>query len=295
MLTPAHSPQMALLSSVFLFFGGICAIAWHTSEKADDDELRVCSVIVSRAPPAVVECSRRTNACVRSLGVGKYCGRIVLHGTRHRHRGLRVEIRHAGAASAGHTSPRAWHRAGGPVRVCIFLWPHHHPSHHAGTCRAVSLPAPAPCAPDLSLVQLSTGIANIYAVHRGEYSNKVYRMKFSRKPGIHDEMLARMTITQRLQWWWDRQREADNVAKVWWPAVPLIALHTALTLAITVRVRLYCAAAGDFAGVHRRQPVDRHRHLGVLGQQHCDAQERGQGGAQLLGTRCEDVWSAAEH
>ena len=80
MLTPAHSPQMALLSSVFLFFGGICAIAWHTSEKADDDELRVW-LIASRAPPVVVECSRPhaapMHACVLqgwgSTVVGLYC------------------------------------------------------------------------------------------------------------------------------------------------------------------------------------------------------------------------------
>ena len=66
----------------------------------------------------------------------------------------------------------------------------------------------------VTLPQLATGIVNTWAVHRGEWSNEVYRMKFKMKPSIHDEMWARMTISERLNYWWTRQREADNVAKV---------------------------------------------------------------------------------
>ena len=76
------------------------------------------------------------------------------------------------------------------------------------------------------LAQTFTAIINIYAVHRGEFSNAVQRKRRTKRVDISNEYLATLTFKERVKWWWDRQREADNIGSVSaMPAPPRSGAH----------------------------------------------------------------------
>ena len=125
---PSLLPQMALLSSVYLFFLGMASVAWAVSSKADDAELKgwgstVVGFYSMALAVAIVLFEFKFGMRVPLLQVRRHAHVAGLHRTPLSH----INCLAGGCVvrTTGHTRTCARNLPNRRVSVRLFLWPHH--------------------------------------------------------------------------------------------------------------------------------------------------------------------------